>query len=159
MGATGIVLCICALTALVTTASDNTEEFHYYTDSGFRMDVIISVAERDVCVVQGRDEERQEACFKIWGEVNIKSLGLVEIDEDEVPEFAILSRNSGSAPYYKLQLIDLQESGIRLWSYDSYGEPKVENGNVLLGYADENDLPGNYKVYHLGLSGLILDEQ
>ena len=55
------------------------------------------------------------------------------MDGDPEKEYIVISRNSGTGPYFKLQIIDFRPDGILTWSYDSMGTPKIENGKILLG--------------------------
>ena len=89
-----------------------------------------------IVVGQGRDETAQSVRLRIWGSRRdgpFPIRGFEQLDDDPEKEYVVISRNSGTGPYYKLQIIDFRPDGILTWSYDSMGGPKIKNGKILLG--------------------------
>lgn len=110
---------------------------------------------------QGRDETSQECRVRIWGTVREPSFfetGFHQLDDDPEDEYVVISRQSGTGPYYRLQIIDFHENGILTWSYYSEGKPKVEEGKVLLGHMPQGDKGAStvavYEQYSYSVSGL-----
>ena len=110
---------------------------------------------------QGRDETAQSLRLGVWGSVRHGSFPyrrFEQLDDDPEKEYIVISRNRGTGPYYKLQIIDFRPHGILTWSYDSMGTPKVENAKILLGdsqpYIGAFTMP-KYKAYTYTAGGLV----
>jgi len=110
---------------------------------------------------RGSDESAQIIKLKVWGSLRDPSKfegGFEQLDGDSEKEYVVISRNPGTGPYYKLQVIDFHFNGIFTWSYDSFGRPKVENGNIYLGgpqrYQGAADVL-KYTKYNFTTRGLV----
>ena len=51
-------------------------------------------------------------------------------------EVIIVSRSEGTAPCYRLQIVDFEANGIHTWSYPSDGKPEVNGRQIGLGRMD-----------------------
>ena len=56
-------------------------------------------------VALGSDEDRQQISVEIWGSER-RTISCEKLDDDPDAELVIISRGSGSGPYYRLQIID-----------------------------------------------------
>ena len=114
---------------------------------------------------QGRDETRQLVRVWIWGSLReppFFQIRFRQLDDDPELEYIVISRNSGTGPYYKLQIIDFLPEGILTWSFDSMGTPRIEDRRILLGDAQEYQGAGTiprYKSYTYTKGGLIPEEK
>ena len=118
----------------------------------------ITTTKETVKAFQGQDETAQSLTLDIWG-VELKEISCEQLDSDPDEEVVIVSRNEGTGPYYRLQIVDFRANGILTWSYWSEGRPKVENGQVLLGTL-ENGYTGagstsTYATYIYNEAGLV----
>lgn len=87
-------------------------------------------------VSQGRDESAQRIRVAIWGRLREPGFfehGFRQLDGDPELEYIVVSRNEGSGPYYRLQIIDFLTDAIAAWSYASFGRPRIEGGVIELG--------------------------
>jgi hypothetical protein len=94
---------------------------------------------------------------EVWGEYHDEG-AFHQLDNDPEQEYVVVSRNRGTGPYYRLQIIDFHEDGILTWSYHSGGGPRIEDGVVFLGRLP-NGYQGAatkavYSRYRLSASGL-----
>ena len=114
---------------------------------------------------QGRDETAQLVKIRIWGSLRGPSFPqrrFEQLDDDPEREYIVISRNSGTGPYYKLQIIDFPREGILTWSFDSMGHPRIEDRKILVGDAQEYQGAGTiprYKSYTYTTGGLIPEEK
>lgn len=105
----------------------------------------------------GADETAQAVQVRVWGSLRdpaFFSHGFKQLDQDAPLEYVIISRNAGSGPYYKLQIIDPQPQGILTWSYDSYERPTFAAQGVELGVPPRNGGPATRAIFHLTPRGL-----
>ncbi len=109
----------------------------------------------------GSDENAQVIQLKVWGSLREPSKFVrrfEQLDDDIEEEYVVISRNVGTGPYYKLQVLDFHSDGIRTWSYDSFGQPKIENKRIYLGksrqYRGAGDVP-DYIRYEYTTRGLV----
>ena len=109
-----------------------------------------------IIAAQGNDETSQVLRVKIWGSLPQEDR-FVQLDQDPELEFVVISRNSGTGPYYKLQIHDFVKHGVLTWSFDSMGRPKIENRFVWLGdqipYEGAGTVP-SYRKYAYSTAGL-----
>lgn len=109
---------------------------------------------------QGREETYQEIKLRIWGSLRQDSSfghGFWQLDGDEVGEYYVISRNAGTGPHYRFQIIDFRPDGILTWSYYSMGRPKIEGITVFLGAPVKYESAATrleYRAYRLGTQGL-----
>ncbi len=128
----------------------------------------VSVEDGWVVAAAGRDESAHQVRVKIWG-AWLQEASLAQLDLDGEKEFVVISRSTGTGPYYRLQIIDFQcqgsgaeaNWGVLAWSYSSEGRPRIESGKVFLGEvsADRRAVhgPPNYRPYRLTPGGLVPD--
>jgi len=105
----------------------------------------------------GADETAQSLQLRIWGtlrEPTFFSHGFQQLDDDPELEYVVISRNEGTGPYYKLQILDLRPHGILTWSYDSYEPPTIARAGVELGSRPEPGRPSTRVPYRLTPQGL-----
>ena len=108
----------------------------------------------------GTDETSQSVRVKVWGALRDSSFfrhGFMQLDDDPPLEYAIISRNEGTGPYYKLQIVDLRPDGILVWSYDSYERPTLARSEVTLGQPPVGDaapVRRRYRLTPLGLEAI-----
>jgi hypothetical protein len=111
---------------------------------------------------QGKDEDFQEVRVKICGSEEITG-DFYQLDADPEKEFVVISRGTGTGPYYKLQIIDFLPNGILTWAYDSSGAPYIKNGYIFFGYLP-NGYQGSatkavYKKYKFSTNGLTQEKE
>ncbi|MEK9138565.1 MAG: hypothetical protein AAB393_15690 [Bacteroidota bacterium] len=90
----------------------------------------------DIVAEQGLDEDHQSVSVRIWGSIREPSFfehGFRRLRDIATEQYVIISRNEGTGPLYRLQIIDFLPSGISTWSYWSEGKPEVRSNTVLLG--------------------------
>jgi len=85
---------------------------------------------------QGRDESRQLLRLAVWGSVLV-GVNCEQLDDDSESEVTIVSRNEGTGPYYRLQIVDFRPEGILTWSYWSEGVPIIDKKLVFLGALED----------------------
>lgn len=105
----------------------------------------------------GADETAHAIQVRVWGSLRDASFfthGFQQLDSDPHLEYVIISRNAGTGPYYKLQIIDQVPNGILTWSYDSYGRPHIAGTSVDLGVPPQGDGASVSARYHLTPRGL-----
>jgi len=105
----------------------------------------------------GTDETDQVLQLRVWGTLRDSTFfwhGFQQLDEDPELEYVIVSRNEGTGPYYKLQIVDLQPNGILTWSYDSYERPKAVRGTIELGSHPQAGGSTTWVAYRLTSHGL-----
>lgn len=120
-------------------------------------DISVRLEEGWVTASRGRDDTLLMVRVKIWGTTRITG-EFHQLDADPEQEFVLVSRGTGTGPYYRLQIIDFRPNGIASWSYASSGMPRIENGHVLLGtlpdgYQGAATQPA-YARYGLSVTGL-----
>lgn len=87
-----------------------------------------------------------------------------QLDGDPELELVVISRNPGSGPYYRLQIVASRPSGILSWSYPSCGRPRVEPPRIALGdcSGETGGAAGTadpaYRWYSFGDRGLAPEE-
>lgn len=85
---------------------------------------------------QGVDDNRLEVTVEIWGVLRDPAHFLtreVQLDSDPELELVVVSRQDGSGPYYRLQIVASRPDGIQTWSYASCGQPRLDPPRVGLG--------------------------
>ena len=109
-------------------------------------DAKVRVEGDTIIASQGIDEGYQEVPIKIWGEWHEEDWrGFRQLDDDPEEEYCLWSRNPGSGPYYRLQIVDFVPGGILTWSYYSFGCPAFDGKDVLLG--EGVGFSGNDRMY------------
>ena len=107
---------------------------------------------------QGADENFQSTRIEIWGPERIKGQ-FHQLDQDAEREYVVISRGTGSGPYYKLQIVDFVPNGILAWSYESAGAPRIEDGMVWLGELKEGydgaATAPRFRKFRLSETGLL----
>lgn len=96
----------------------------------------VAVTATQIVASQGQDETLQRVVVDIWGrlrEPGTFRTAAVQLDGDPELEFLVISRNDGTGPYYRLQLVASRPAGILTWSYPSCGAPRIEAPRVALG--------------------------
>jgi hypothetical protein len=96
----------------------------------------VALTATQIVVSQGQDETLQRVVVDIWGrlrEPGTLRTASVQLDGDPELEFLVVSRNDGTGPYYRLQLVASRPAGILVWSYPSCGAPRIEAPRVALG--------------------------
>lgn len=85
---------------------------------------------------QGQDESFQRVAIDIWGRLRdperFRTFS-AQLDGDPALEFLVISRNEGTGPYYRLQIVASRPDGILVWSYASCGKPRIEERRIALG--------------------------
>lgn len=106
--------------------------------------------------------------IRIWNPW-VHDAGCTQLDSDPEEEFFVISRTTGTGPYYRIQILDFRHGaedpegswGVLAWSYYSDGKPKIEDGRVLLGEIPvdrwSNKGPPNYRPHRLTTDGLLPD--
>ena len=92
----------------------------------------VSIEDGWIEVEQGRDENNERLRLAVWGPESIAAT-CEHLDDDEDPEVVVISRGTGTGPYYRLQIVDFRREGILTWSYPSGGMPRLEHQRVFLG--------------------------
>ena len=131
-------------------------------------DIRVHLEDGWIVAGQGRDETGQLVKVWIWGtfwEPAFIQRRFEQLDDDPEREYIVISRSPGTGPYYKLQIIDFPPEGILTWSFDSMGTPRIEDGMILLGDAqqylgDAQQYEGaatipRYRVYTYTKGGLV----
>ena len=96
----------------------------------------VSIEDGWIDAEQGRDEDAEKLRIAVWGPERVSGR-CEQLDRDFAPEVWVTSRGQGTGPYYRLQIIDFQSDGIKVWSYASHGMPRYENDRVFLGELPE----------------------
>jgi len=122
------------------------------------------VTATQIVVSQGQDESFQRVAVDIWGRLRdpdrFRTLS-AQLDGDPELEFLVISRNQGTGPYYRLQIVASRQDGILVWSYASCGMPRVETGRIALGecaagLGSAETVP-TFRSYRLTDSGLVAE--
>ncbi len=85
---------------------------------------------------QGGNENSQVVSLKIWGSLRDPSHfehGFRKLYGDGESQYVVVSRNDGTGPYYRIQIIDFRPDGILTWSYESHGKPRIQDNLVCIG--------------------------
>lgn len=92
-------------------------------ERNFRAEVVGS----EIVAIQGRDESLQSVRVAIWGQLRDPGrlrTREVQLDDDPELESVVVSRNAGTGPYYRVQIVSSRPFGILIWSYPSCGSPR-----------------------------------
>ncbi len=107
---------------------------------------------------QGRDETSQEIRLKIWG-TEVRQIACAQLGNALDETLVIVSRNVGTGPYYRLQILDFRENGISTWSYWSEGQPRIDDKRIFLGKLKSGYTGAGseteYRAYAYTESGLV----
>lgn len=142
-------LLVCATSGPISISAERSQE----PLSGARATMVGDWVHFEV----GADETAHEIQVRVWGSLRDASFfahGFQQLDTDPEMEYVIISRNAGTGPYYKLQIIDQVPNGILTWSYDSYGRPRIAGTSVDLGVPPQGSRPSVSARYHLTPRGL-----
>lgn len=125
----------------------------------------IHVEMKGDCIVaqQGRDEDSQIVSVTIWGSLRDPDHfehGFRLLNDQETAQYIIVSRNEGTGPYYRLQIINFQLDGIMTWSYASSGKPRIEGKVIYLGSIKGGQYVGagteiEYRPFWFAREGLV----
>lgn len=97
---------------------------------------------------QGTDETLQRIRVAVWGSwKEALQARFEQLDDDPEQEYVVISRNGGTGPYYKLQIIDFRPSGILILAFDSMGVPEILDGKIMLGMQQEYQGAGTVPIY------------
>ncbi len=121
-----------------------------------------SVTSNQIIAHQGQDESLQRVAVTIWGSLRDPAFFhtmSIQLDEDPELEFVVVSRNPGSGPYYRLQIVASREAGILTYSYPSCGRPKAEGTRIALGQCPSGGAAGTavptFRWYRFTDHGLV----